>query len=174
MAASAKRLPSSVVKSVNTTRHRLGRCVRRNDQVVDGFEITNWFCLHATCIKDKQMPVFNFIFDLLRTGRGSSLTRIYKITRMHRVCMQPWYILVILVILDHPFIFRVIIPDVVLIQLSSWGWAHSCSKHVVDSNKRIIEETVRQVGHIPKLYEDARSKKYKILWYKISHFTHSN
>jgi len=25
---------------------------------------------------------------------------------------------------------RVIIPEVVLIQLSSWGWTHSCSKHV--------------------------------------------
>ena len=30
-------------------------------------------------------------------------------------------------------------------QLSSWGWAHSCSKHVEDSYKRIIEEIVRQV-----------------------------
>jgi len=27
---------------------------------------------------------------------------------------------------------------------SSWRWAHSCSKHVEDSNKRIIGETVRQ------------------------------
>jgi len=44
--------------------------------------------------------------------------------------------------------------------LSSWGWAHSCSKHVEDSNKHIIEETVRQVGHLPELYEDARSEKY--------------
>jgi hypothetical protein len=54
-----------------------------------------------------------------------------------------------------------IIPDVVLIQLSSWGWAHSCSKHVEDSNKHIIEETVHQIGHLPELYEDARSEKYK-------------
>jgi hypothetical protein len=30
---------------------------------------------------------------------------------------------------------RVIILEVVLIQLSSWGWAHSCSKHVEDTNK---------------------------------------
>jgi hypothetical protein len=29
------------------------------------------------------------------------------------------------------------------------------------SNKHIIEETVRQVGYIPELYEDARSEKYK-------------
>jgi hypothetical protein len=44
----------------------------------------------------------------------------------------------------------VIIPEVVLIQLSSWGWAHSCSKHVGDSNKHIIAEIVRQVGHLPE------------------------
>jgi hypothetical protein len=58
----------------------------------------------------------------------------------------------------------VIIPEVVLIQLSSWGWAQSCSKHVEDSNKHIIEEIVCQVGHLPELYEDARSDKYKISW----------
>jgi hypothetical protein len=51
--------------------------------------------------------------------------------------MQPPCILVILVILDHSLIFRVIIPDVVLMQLSSWEWAHSCSEHVEDSNKHI-------------------------------------
>jgi len=50
-------------------------------------------------------------------------------------------------------------------ELSSWGWAQSCSKHVEDSIKHIIEETVRQVGHLPELYEDARSEKYKMeLW----------
>jgi hypothetical protein len=38
-----------------------------------------------------------------------------------------------------------LMPDIVLIQLSSWGWEHSCSKHVEDSNKRIIEEIVRQL-----------------------------
>jgi hypothetical protein len=32
------------------------------------------------------------------------------------------------------------------------------------SNKHIIEETVRQVGYLPELYEDARSEKYKILF----------
>jgi len=52
-----------------------------------------------------------------------------------------------------------------LIQLSSWGWAQSCSKHVEDSNKHIIEEIVRQGGHLPELYQDARSEKYKILYY---------
>ena len=44
-----------------------------------------------------------------------------------------------------------IIPEVVLIQLSSWRWAQSCLKHVGDPNKHIIEETVRQVGHLPEL-----------------------
>jgi len=55
----------------------------------------------------------------------------------------------------------VIIPDAVLIQLSSWRWALSYSKHVEDSNKRITEEIVPQVGYLPELYEDARSEKYK-------------
>jgi hypothetical protein len=32
----------------------------------------------------------------------------------------------------------------------------------VNSNKHIIEKIVRQVGHLPELYEDARSEKYKI------------
>jgi len=58
--------------------------------------------------------------------------------------------------------YRVIIPDV-LIQLSSWGWAHSCSKHVEDSNKHIIEEIVHQVCYLPELYEDAQSEKCKKL-----------
>jgi hypothetical protein len=40
---------------------------------------------------------------------------------------------------------------VVFIQLSSWRWAQSCSKHVEDSNKHIIEEIMRQVGHFPEL-----------------------
>jgi hypothetical protein len=57
----------------------------------------------------------------------------------------------------------VIIPEVVLIQLSSLGWAQSCSKHVEDSNKHIIEEIVRQFGHLPELYEEARTEKYKIM-----------
>jgi hypothetical protein len=38
-------------------------------------------------------------------------------------------------------------------------------KHVEDWNKQIIEETVRHVDHLPKLYQDARSEKYKILGY---------
>jgi len=48
-----------------------------------------------------------------------------------------------------------------LIQLSSWRWAQSCSKHVEDSNKHIIEEIVRHVGYLPELYENARPEKYK-------------
>jgi hypothetical protein len=59
-------------------------------------------------------------------------------------------------------------PDVILIQLSTWRWGHSCSKHVEDSNKHIIEEIVRQVCHLPELYEDARSEKYKFVWLHVS------
>jgi len=44
--------------------------------------------------------------------------------------------------------------------MSSWRWAQSCSKHVEDSNRHIIEETVRQIGHLPELYEDAQSEYY--------------
>jgi hypothetical protein len=33
-------------------------------------------------------------------------------------------------------------------------------KNVEDSNKHIIEETVRQVGYLPELYEDTRPEKY--------------
>jgi hypothetical protein len=32
--------------------------------------------LHVTHIKDKQMLVYNFIFDLLCTGRGSSVSSV--------------------------------------------------------------------------------------------------
>jgi len=62
---------------------------------------------------------------------------------------------------------RVIVPEVVLLQLSSWRWAQSCSKHVEDSNKHIIGENVRQVDHLPELYEDAWSEKYKMLLFVV-------
>jgi hypothetical protein len=32
----------------------------------------------------------------------------------------------------------------------------------VNSNQHIIEKIVRQVGHLPELYEDVRSEKYII------------
>ena len=65
-----------------------------------------------------------------------------------------------------------IIPEVVLIQLSSWRWALICSKHVEDSNKRITEEIVCQFGYLPELYEDARSEKI-LKKGAISHFRNS-
>jgi hypothetical protein len=49
------------------------------------------------------------------------------------------------------FVF-VLRRTIVLIQLSSLGWAQSCSKRVEDSNKHIIEEVVHQVGHLSELY----------------------
>ena len=52
--------------------------------------------------------------------------------------MQLRCILVILVILHQSLVFRVIIPEAVLIQLSSWGWAQGCVKHVDDWNKHIF------------------------------------
>ena len=43
--------------------------------------------------------------------------------------------LVACVLNSHPK--RISIPDVVLMQLSSWKWAQQCSKHVEESNKCI-------------------------------------
>jgi hypothetical protein len=51
----------------------------------------------------------------------SVLTRWIASTSWLHAGMQPRCILVILVISDHSLIFRVIIPDAVFIQLSSWG-----------------------------------------------------
>jgi hypothetical protein len=46
----------------------------------------------------------------------------------------------------------------------SWWWAWGCSKHVEDWNKHIRKKyCVRQVGHLPELYQDARSTKHKML-----------
>ena len=54
------------------------------------------------------------------------------------------------------FCFRVV-ADVSVVSIKS-------SFEFEDSNKYIIEETVRQVGYPPELYEDARSEqKHKIL-----------
>jgi hypothetical protein len=57
---------------------------------------------------------------------------------------------------------RVIVPDVVSVQLSSLGGAQSCSRHVEDSNKHIIEEIRVKLVTYQKLYEDTQSEKYKI------------
>jgi len=62
---------------------------------------------------------------------------------------------------------RVIIPEVVSVQLSSLGGARSCSRHVEDSNKHIIEEIRVKLVTYHKLYEDTQSKKYKIFWQKL-------
>jgi hypothetical protein len=35
-------------------------------------------------------------------------------------------------------------------QLSSWRWAQSCSKHIEDSNKHNVEVIVPQVGYLPE------------------------
>ena len=40
------------------------------------------------------------------------------------------------------------IPDVVLIQLFSWWWTHSCPKHVENRNKHKWKGIVRQVGYL--------------------------
>ena len=77
--------------------------------------------------------------------------------------MQSRCFLVIVVILDHSLIFRVIIPEVVFIQLSSWGWEQSYSKHVEDSDKCIIEEIVRQVGYLTEVPDVVRWVLYLVI-----------
>jgi hypothetical protein len=64
-----------------------------------------------------------------------------------------------------------IIPEVVLIQLSSWRWTHSCSKHVENSNKHIIKEIVRQVDYLPKLCKSGYLNSVLIILY-FSSFVH--
>jgi len=64
----------------------------------------------------------------------------------------------------------VIISEVVLIQLSSWGWKQRCSKHVEGWNEHIIEEIVRQVGHLPELNSVLTQKSNNLLlvhWYML-------
>jgi len=41
IAASVQKLPDSVFKSVSRAHRTLGRCVRRNDQVIDQFEVSS-------------------------------------------------------------------------------------------------------------------------------------
>jgi hypothetical protein len=53
IAASIQKLHDCVVKSITTACHRQGRCVRRNDQLIDQFEVDRRFC---TCNVHK-MPV---------------------------------------------------------------------------------------------------------------------
>jgi hypothetical protein len=43
IAASIQKLHDSAMKSVSRDRHREGRCVNRNDQVIDQFEVSRWF-----------------------------------------------------------------------------------------------------------------------------------
>jgi len=53
---------------------------------------------------------------------------------------------------------RSCINTIVLLKMST-KLLETC---IENSNKHIIEETVCQVGHLPELYEDARSEKYKM------------
>ena len=52
----------------------MSRCVRRNDQIINLFEVSYRFFLYVMHIKVKQILVFNFIFDLLWTGRDASVS----------------------------------------------------------------------------------------------------
>jgi hypothetical protein len=47
-------------------------------------------------------------------------------------------------------------------------WCNKTCRMREDSNKHIVEEIVRQVGHLPELYEDARSEKIYFIKKKCS------
>ena len=67
IAASIQKLPDSVVKSAQLAMDK-NPCVRRIVTLSIILRLAVDF-LHAMYIKDKQMLVFNFIFDWLWTGR---------------------------------------------------------------------------------------------------------
>jgi hypothetical protein len=72
--ASFRRLPDSAVKLISRARHRvdvLGETIRLSTSLRLAVEF-----LHVMYIKRKQMLVFNFIFDLLWTGRCFSVSSI--------------------------------------------------------------------------------------------------
>ena len=71
IAASFQKLPDSVVKSAAIATDRVdvsGETIKLSISM----RLVGDFFLHEMYIKDQQMLVFNFIFDLLWTGRGSS------------------------------------------------------------------------------------------------------
>jgi len=65
-ATSSQKLPDAVVKSFS----------RATDNLSISLSLAVVFFLHVTSIKDKQMLVFNIIFDLLWTVRGSSASSV--------------------------------------------------------------------------------------------------
>jgi hypothetical protein len=67
---SIQKLPDSVVKSVSAVRHTKSMCrVKQSGYWL----VRGWpFIFYIMCIKDKQMLVLNFVFDLLWTN-GDSL-----------------------------------------------------------------------------------------------------
>ena len=74
IAASIQKLPDSLIKSAQVAINRVdvsGKTIRLSTILKSAVDF-----LHVTYIKEKQMLVFNFIFDLLRTGRGSSVSTV--------------------------------------------------------------------------------------------------
>jgi len=69
---SIQKLPDSVAKSVATTRHRQSMCQAKRSIYRSVLRLVVDF-LHTMHMKGKQTLVFNFIFDLLRTGSGFSV-----------------------------------------------------------------------------------------------------
>ena len=76
IAASIQKFPDSVVQSVSTDRHEQSMCLSGETiRLSISLRLAIDF-LHVMYIKGKQMLVFNFIFDLLWTGGGSSVSSV--------------------------------------------------------------------------------------------------
>ena len=67
---------TQAVKSVSRARHWHSQCQAKRSGYAFIWGQPLIFFLHVTCIKDKQMLVFNFIFELLWVGRDSSASSV--------------------------------------------------------------------------------------------------
>ena len=72
--ASVQMLPDYVVKSVSSSPKTESMC-QQNIRLSISLRLST-DVLHVMHIKDQQIPVFHFIFDLLWTGRGSSVSSV--------------------------------------------------------------------------------------------------
>jgi hypothetical protein len=71
IAASIQKVPDSVIQSAQVPIDGVdvsGETLRLSISLRSAVDFS-----HVTCVKEKQILVINFIFDLLWTGRGSSI-----------------------------------------------------------------------------------------------------
>jgi hypothetical protein len=131
-----------------------------------------YFSDRASSYNSGRWPTWNTISSIICLSESSTCFQQLCAHPQEDKCINTTSRIITLNAIDHSTVFRVITPEVVLIHLSSWGWAQSCWKHVEESNKYIIEETVRQVGH---LQESLVSVFYKMMHQRESkHVAHDD